>query len=106
MAMMTTVTGALMANGGERLPSYSQTRRYSSEEFVDVKVPLWYHNEPGREDILYELERVLEVCHSFFIFYFFDEWKAVGPVRGSDISGGLIRSGGVGGKEGDVPRRN
>lgn len=67
---MTTITGAPMANGGERLPSYSQTRRYCSEEFVDVKAPLWYHNEPRREDILYELERVLEVCHSFLFFIF------------------------------------
>ena len=44
---------------------------------MDVKAPSWYKydsDEPGREGILpvYELERVLEVCHSFFIlFYFF-----------------------------------
>ena len=67
---MTTATGVLMVNRGERLPSYSQTRRYGSEELVDAKAPLWYNsNEPGREGMLYELVRVLEVCYSFFILF-------------------------------------
>ncbi|CUS09835.1 unnamed protein product [Tuber aestivum] len=58
---MTTIIDVPMANRGERLPSYSQTRRCGSEEFVDAKAPLWCNRGFGGESGWYELERALEM---------------------------------------------